>query len=303
MDHDQRFKEMLRQFFREFIALFFPEWVERIEFDSLEWLMQEVFPDPPQGERYAIDLLAKVRVRRPPSDNVAEPQPWLALIHVEVEAKDRVAPLRQRMFEYYEFLEQGHGLQVLPIALYLQVGLNGVGWDVYEEWFWEHRLVHFEYAYVGLPALDAWQYLEGANWLGVAPSALMRVPEERKAELKAVALRRLVASPLNEQQRYLLCECVDTYLPLHGPQLDEFQRLLLTERTMHPHMTGTIFGQGMAQGQRELLQELLEQRFGPLSPQVIERLSAWPPERLRELGKALLTARSLQELGLEDANA
>jgi hypothetical protein len=303
MDHDQRFKEMLRQLFREFIELFFPEWVERIEFDTLEWLMQEVFPDPPQGERYAIDLLAKVRVRRPPSDNVAEPQPWLALIHVEVEAKDSVAPLRRRMFEYYEFLEQGHRLQVLPIALYLQVGLNGVGWDVYEEWFWEHRLVHFEYAYIGLPALDAFQYLHGSNWLGVALSALMRVPHERRAELKAEALRRLATSPLNEQQRYLLCECVDAYLSLEGPQLSEFQQLLLTERYREIQMTGTIFGQGMVQGQRELLRDLLEQRFGPLSPQVSERLAEWPSERLRELGKALLTAKSLQELGLENANA
>jgi hypothetical protein len=82
VDHDQRFKEMLREFFREFIELFFPAWVERIEFESLEWMTQEVFPDPPQGDRYAIDLLAKVRVRRPPSDNPEEPQPWLALIHV-----------------------------------------------------------------------------------------------------------------------------------------------------------------------------------------------------------------------------
>jgi hypothetical protein len=183
------------------------------------------------------------------------------------------------------------------------VGLNGVGWDVYEEWFWEHRLVHFEYACIGLPALDAFQYLHGSNWLGVALSALMRVPEERRAELKAEALRRLATSPLNEQQRYLLCECVDAYLPLHGPQLDEFQRLLLTERAMHPHMTGTIFGQGMAQGQRDLIREMLDQRFGPLSPQVLERLTSWPPERLRELGKALLTAKSLQELGLEGAPA
>jgi hypothetical protein len=30
---------------------------------------------------------------------------------------------------------------------------RGVGWDAYQEHFWEHRLVRFEYAYVGLPAL------------------------------------------------------------------------------------------------------------------------------------------------------
>ena len=37
----------------------------------------------------------------------------------------------------------------------LQVGLDGVGIDVYEERFWELKAVRFEYLYVGLPALDA----------------------------------------------------------------------------------------------------------------------------------------------------
>jgi excisionase family DNA binding protein len=39
------------------------------------------------------------------------------------------------------------------------VGLDGIGWDVYEETRWGHRLVTFEYAYVGLPALDGEHYV------------------------------------------------------------------------------------------------------------------------------------------------
>jgi hypothetical protein len=56
---------------------------------------------------------------------------------------------------YYVQLRRDTQLPVLPIGLFLRVGLDGIGWDAYEENFWEHRLLRFEYAYVGLPALEA----------------------------------------------------------------------------------------------------------------------------------------------------
>ena len=76
----------------------------------------------------------------------------VALVHVEVESRESVQPLRPRMFEYYVQLRRDSGPPVLPIGLFLRVGLDGIGWDTYEERFWEHRLLRFEYAYVGLPA-------------------------------------------------------------------------------------------------------------------------------------------------------
>ena len=198
-DHDQRFKTILQEFFMEFVQLFFPAWADRFDFGNVEWLEQEAFPDPPQGERKMLDLVARLPVRRAPSSPTpGEEGRWLVMLHVEIERKDSVEPLRGRMFGYFHYLRHKHQIPVLPIGLYLQVGLNGIGWDVYEEWFWEQRLVHFEYAYIGLPALDAFKYLHGANWLGVALSALMRVPEARRAELKAEAMQRLATSPENE---------------------------------------------------------------------------------------------------------
>jgi hypothetical protein len=102
-----------------------------------------------------------------------------------------VAPLRPRMFAYYEQLRRRHGLPVLPIALYVRVGLKGIGWDVYEEKCRDHRLLAFEYAYLGLPGLDGEHYAAGEQLLGVALTALMRVAPARRAEVHAEALRRL----------------------------------------------------------------------------------------------------------------
>jgi hypothetical protein len=316
-DHDQRFKELLREFFREFLLLFFPEWVDRVDFTRLEWLDKEVYPDPPRGERRVLDLVAKLPTRQVvPGQRSGEADSWIALLHMEVESADSVAPFRSRMYEYREHLRWKHNLPVLSIALYLRVGLDGVGWDVYEEYFWEKKVLWFTYPYVGLPALDAEQYVQGNNWLGVALSALMRVPEERKIQLKADALRRLRDCPENDQKRYLLWECVDAYLPLQGSQLQEFENLLDTEPYQGvKKMAMTYFERGVAKGleeglekgqreglekgQRKTLQIQLEERFGPLTPAVLQRLESWPAGRLAELTRAVLKAQSLQELGLE----
>jgi hypothetical protein len=226
---------------------------------------------------------------------------WLTLIHIEIESQDSVAPLRPRMFSYYEQLRRRHGLPVLPIALYLRVGLDGIGWDVYEEMYWDHRLVTFEYAYVGLPALDGEQYVAGEHLLGVALTALMRVPRARRAEVHAEALRRLAEARENDYRRYLLLDCLEAYAALDEAQAQELEALLRTERYQETQaMAMTTFEKGLQQGQRTTLRKLLEARFGPLSPGAQERLGSLSPEQLETLTLALLEAQSLQELGLED---
>jgi hypothetical protein len=311
-DHDQRFKTLLREFFAEFFQLFFADWAPRFDFARVDWLEQEVFTDPPQGKRRSLDLVARLPLRPgvppPAPPEVAQVGPaasWLVLVHVEIESQDTVMPLRPRMLTYYEHLRRRHGLPVLPIALYLQVGLDGLGWDAYEEHFWERRLLHFEYAYVGLPALDGEHYLAAENPLGVALTALMRVPPARRAEVHAEALRRLQEARDNDYRRYLLLECLEAYTALDEAQRHQFEGLLQTERYQGVRtMMMTTFEKGVLQGkregQRELVQMLLEDHFGPLSPRAQQRLEALPAERLAALARSLLKAQSLQELGLED---
>jgi hypothetical protein len=229
-----------------------------------------------------------------------ESKEWLALVHIEIESPDKAAPLRPRMFDAYVQLRRRHRLPVLPIGLYLRVGLDGIGIDVYEEHFWELRPVHFEYLYVGLPALDAVEYVQGTNWLGVALAALMKIPKDRVAWLGAEALRRIQAAPLSDQERFLLGECVEAYLPLDEVQEREFERLLATESCQGVQaMNKTSYEKGVEQGRREFMRELLEERFGSLDPEVLARLEQMPAEQVQLLRRAAVTAQSLRELGLE----
>ena len=249
-DHDQRFKSLLKAFFAEFFQVFFPAWADRFDFSRVDWLEQEVFTDPPRGERRSLDLVARLPLRPgvpPPAPAAGEPADcWLTLIHVEIESQDTVAPLRPRMLSYYEQLRRRHGLPVLPIALYLRVGLDGIGWDVYEETYWDHRLLTFEYAYVGLPGLDGEQYVAGEHLLGVALTALMRVPPARRAEVHAEALRRLAEARENDYRRYLLLDCLEAYATLDEAQAQELEALLRTERYQGTQaMAVTTFEKGL----------------------------------------------------------
>jgi hypothetical protein len=305
-EHDQEFKTLIREFIREFVRLFFPEWYERFDFDRIEWLDKEVFLDPPRGETRNLDLVAKVAVRQAVGPQRAgEAESWIVLIHIEIEADDRITRLRPRMCDYYKGLRDRYHLPVWSLALYLHVGLKGVGWDVYEEHLWERCVLRFDYPYVGLPALSAEEYANRDSILGVALAAMMRVTEERRAELKAQALLRIRDSGENDARKGLLAAFVEKYLKLNEAQQREFERLLDTEpyrgvnAMMTPwHERGRE--QGIREGEKKVLAILLERRFGALSRDVRERLEALPPERLEALSAAILDAKSLRELGLED---
>jgi hypothetical protein len=190
---------------------------------------------------------------------------------------------------------------VLPIGLYLRVGLDGIGWDAYEECFWEHRPLRFDYAYVGLPALDAEQYVSGEHLLGVALSSLMRVPAERRAELYAESLQRIARSGENDWRRFLLAECVEAYTDLDEAQRQRVQALLATEQyqDVRPIMI-TTYERGIIQGERRMALKLLEGKLGPLQPQVRQRIESLPSEELEQLLLNLMKGQSLKGLGLED---
>jgi hypothetical protein len=304
-DHDQRLKVLLKEFFEAFFQCFFPAWAARFEFRHIEWLDKELFLAPPKGEKRQLDLVAKLRLRPDAPPVRAGLRDLVALVHVELESRASTRAFQPRMFEYYvELRRNKEGLPVLPIGLFLRVGLDGIGWDAYEEHFWEQRIIRFEYAYVGLPALDAAQYATGENLLGVALSALMRVPAERQTELYAEGLKRIARSGENDFRRFLLAECLEAYGELDEAQKEHLHALLQTEayHEVEPLMKTTYergIEAGIEQGERRSALRLMQAKFGPLTPKVKQQVEALSPEALAQLQLDLLEAKALEELGLE----
>jgi hypothetical protein len=63
IDHDRLFKELLTNFFPEFIKLFFHDVSQHWERDSIEFLPQEIFTDVTEGEKKILDIVVKAKLR------------------------------------------------------------------------------------------------------------------------------------------------------------------------------------------------------------------------------------------------
>jgi hypothetical protein len=299
MDHDQRFKTLIREFFADFLRLFFAVWAERFDLNRVEWLDKEVLPNPPEGSRHLLDLVAKLHAKQPVGE---KNENLLALVHIEIEAPDRTTELKPRLPSYYVHLRDEHQLSVLPIVIYLKVKYDGIGVDVYAEKFWELEVLKFSYLYVGLPGLNGLEYLKGDNYLGVALSALMRIPPEKIAQLGAEAYRRISQSPLTQQQKYLLADCVNAYLVLEEPQRKIFEQLMQGDDMAEARaVKGSLQDWAEKKGHRDELHNTIfalgSRRFGPVPSDVRSHVSNLDDlQKLEEMRNRILDAKSWDEL-------
>lgn len=63
ISHDQLFKQLLSEFFPEFIDLFFPQVSTYLDRQSLEFLPLALFAEPTQGDTFETDLVVKAQFR------------------------------------------------------------------------------------------------------------------------------------------------------------------------------------------------------------------------------------------------
>jgi hypothetical protein len=146
---------------------------------------------------------------------------------------------------------------------------------------------------VGLPALDGEQFVMGENLLGVALSALMRMPGDRRPELYAEGLKRIATSGESDFRRFLLVECLEAYADLDDAQGERLQALLHTEAYQEAeaimkttYERGIERGieqgieRGIVQGERQSTLRQLEAKYGPLSPATRQQVEALSPEAL-----------------------
>jgi hypothetical protein len=162
------------------------------------------------------------------------------------------------------------------------------------------ELLRLEYAYIGLPALEGLPYYNGANLLGLALSALMKLPAADSARIKAEGLARIARAKENTARIELLAECFNNYLELDPSEKPEFDRMLAEQTPEVKNMVSSFEISGRIKEKRDIVRKQLEAKFHPLPPDVAQRIATLPVERLDEIIMAVLTAQSLKELGMTD---
>ena len=301
-------------FLRDFFQLFFPDVERRLDFGNVEFLDKEVFTDFPEGSSRRADVVAKLATH--------DGKPELVLIHVEVQASHN-KEFPARMFEYYALLGARYNIPVFPIVVYLYGGREGLPTEEYRIHLFEDEILRFRYRCVELARLDVEEYRRGVGPVGAALGALMdssRTPE--RAELRVSLLLQVIESGLDEARQLLLGNLVENYLELSAEEWERYRRLvarkeyrkvqdveltwmdkLLRQGEEKGREQGREEGlqSGLMEGKRQTLLTLMHEKFGPLPETLKERVGAL--ESLVELDvylKRILTASSLEELGLEE---
>ncbi len=216
----------------------------------------------------------------------------------------------KRLWRYRNQLLARYDTPVLTILTNLKRGRPGVCLKSWENdlgpSFPEPRYVVF-----GLAGCQAAEYLARPEPLAWALAAVMDPGDLSRAELKMACIRRITGLRVKTDP-FLLVDCVENYLQLEAREVAEFEALHSRRenqevRTVAMTWSEKIAAQGEARGEakgetkgvREVLLLLLAERFGPLpegARRQVEEISSL--QRLTQLAKRVLTAHSLEEMGL-----
>ena len=151
--------------------------------------------------------------------------------------------------------------------------------------------------------------MEGENWLDVALSLPMQVSKERFTWLGAEAAQRVAESPLSQRRKYLLLECIDSYMRSDDATRAAFEALLSGEKYGGARMAVNSYhreieARGIAKGEHadrvNGLRVLAEDRFGPLPADVSEQIASLSAGELMQLIRRVPSATSPADLGLAE---
>ena len=296
MAHDQLFKELLQAFLREFMELFFPQIAARLDWEQVTFPNTELFTDVPEGSVRRADTVALV----PTLDG----DPELVLINVETQSERR-SEVRFRVFEYYMLLRLRYKLPVFPIALYIVPGTGGITHETYVETLFGENILAFNYAALGLPELQADEYLYRDNPLAAALTALMKASREGRPRQKQISLQQVAVSDVDEARKFLLTNLIETYLTMNTSEQEQFQQLLATPEAEETRQMISIYEArgreaGILIGKREAVLKLMRLKFGALPQHIeanIQQLST--ESEVDVLFERTVSANSLQDTGLE----
>lgn len=306
-DHDQFFKHLLQEFFGDLLRIVAPKLAGKLRVDEPTFLESELFTSAPEGRRRYLDLVARV--------DSLEGEPEMVLVHVEIERQARKA-MGLRLLEYAMQLWLEHHRPVVPIVVYLRGGKADVTREEVRIDLFGEILLSFFYRAFGLSRSTAAEYLARPEPLAWGLAGLMRRGEMSEARHRLACLTPVTTAELTDRQRYLLVNLVETYVQLDDAAREEYEALLAEEgheevATMETtwadklRQEGIEIGvrrgmeEGKEEGKRDLVLDLLEHRFGPLSDATVKRVRALTSsEELSRLAARVLEAPSLDDLGL-----
>jgi len=293
-EFDSPWKQLLETYFEAFIAFFFPQARDRIDWtrpvEFLDKELQKVVRDAELSKRLA-DKLVKVYL--------ADGSTAWVLIHIEIQSQVE-SDFAERMFQYHYRIRDRYSQKVASFAI---LGDDRPSWRPHElddELF--GCRVKFVFPIVKLLDYQTrWQDLErSTNPFAIMVMAHLKALETRNDRLerqqwKLILTRRLYELGYNSQDVINLFYFIDWLMSLPEDLDREFWQQVrqIEEEKQMRYVTSVerrAIEQGIEQGiDREVsfVVRLLDRRFGKLDETLVERVRRLPIDRVEELGENL----------------
>lgn len=292
--HDQLWKDLIQAFPADFVRLAGPDLARRLVLGAIEFRPVEAPSGALRGKERRLDLIAWVKSAGGER----------ALLHVEIELQFRTATAA-RLLAYNRVLALRFGLPVQTFVLYLHGGPAGAQVVEHSEESLGFEGNRFRYRSLGLSRVPAEDFLARSEPLAWVCAALAWPPGRDRRALRRKCLSKIAAARgLDHASRYRLFNGVATYLELDGDAAAEYAALRAAvtgpEEKMRPiTWEEKVEARGVEKGMHVLLLRQLKQRFPAIPNWAVKRVQAMTStEELGSLAERLLTAGSLEELGL-----
>ena len=203
-DHDELFKELIRNFLFEFLDLFMPpSFTCKMDRSFHVELNTELPAALGPGKSNRTDLVFEIRNK----------QMKRSIVHIEVESSND-SKFAERMFFYYALLRKKYNLPVLPIAIFsfknplslqssrLDEEINGI------------KVASFEFQLIQLNQLQWRDFLELNNPIVSALVSCMAYTEKERLEVKLRCLCHLASKQLTPEKAKIIQRFSDSYLVL-----------------------------------------------------------------------------------------
>lgn len=287
----------------EFIELFFPEVLNYLDTENIEFLSQEIFTDVTSGEKHQADMVVKARFQDEES---------YFLINVEPFADDR-GEFGRRMFRYFARLWEKYNLPVYPIlVLSFKYPLKRQSSN-FQISLPDLEVINFQYRVVQLNQMNWRDFVDRPNPVASALMSKMKIAKKDRVKVKAQCLRLLVSLSLNPAKMQMISGFVDTYLDLSPLEEIEFEEEI--RKFSQPIQEGVMqittswmrqgLEQGIAQGleqgierEKVLIIRLLKRKFGDegINVDLEARIMALKIDVIERLGEEILDFSTVEDL-------
>ena len=293
IDHDAMCKELLKDFYKEFIELFFFGLSKRIDWDDAVNAGTETirkFSSKKKRKRKFSDLTIRVKCR-----DTGLP----VLLHIEVQEQTKdLKNFPQRMFIYVSRLIEEHDFPVYPIALLTFDKPATEQARSFELECLGKEVVSFHYEVVQLNRLNGMNYADTLNPVAVALAAKMHIAKEDRPVVKLKCLSTLQQLQITEKGKENIADFIKIYLKLEPSEEIVFETLLERAKNKDEviEMVSTWRGEGRLEEAIALVNRQLTKRFGSLPSSIPEQISTMTVAQIEQLAEDLLDFDSLNDL-------